>query len=212
MSAYVPIEVDDAELGHDQRDNTPPGYSLERQDTVIKKGMVVAYYNQELDFWLVKKVVKAGRPETWRGKDEVHQSNINIVRWNAVPDEGKAGTASSHYSTRPGDFHAGFDEVTTRILSEKPYGSHYGGTYWLVDMNDPRSLPWINDQEALRREDVENDLAAKERARNTPAAFRERMESRAKSVERLAAEVEGMVRFYRQMAEEIRTEIEGVIS
>lgn len=213
MSSYTPVEIDDAELGHDQCDNTPPGRSLERQDTVIKKGMIVAYYNQELDFWLVKKVVKAGRPETWRHREgEVHQTNINIVRWNAVPDEGKAGNASSHYSTRDGDFHAGFDEVSTHILAKKPYGSHYGDTYWLIDMDDPRAQAWIDAQELLRREYIENDLAKKERQRNTPAAFRARMEIRAQAVEQMAKEAETMSWSFRQMAGEIRREIEGVIS
>lgn len=176
----------------------PPGKSLEAEDTIIKKGDVLAYYNEWVDAWHVKRVVRAGRATPTYG-GQVRQSDIKYVSHDAVPEEGKDGTASSHYPSG-----SGFGQINTYQLSRDG-----GQPWWLVDVNDPRTAGWIAATDQIWADYHADERAEKERVAGTPLAFSERMESRAKEAERMADAAESLAASFRVMATSLRAEKPG---
>lgn len=179
-------------------DDLPPGKSLADENTVIRKGDILAYYNQYVDLWNVKRVVRAGRADS-SYSGQVRQSDIKYVTHDAQPIEGKDGTASSHYPSR-----SGFGETRTYELS-----SDGGRPWYLVDMTDPGAQAWIDRTDELW-EEYKADQETKERnAEGTPAAFEARMAARAKVADQLADQAQNMARTFRDLADQIRNETRG---
>jgi hypothetical protein len=195
-------EINEADIGYEQRDNYPPDGRPVRADDPIAKGDLLAYYNRSLDMWHVKRVVKASRLDRYLRDREVNQT-LKVVAHDATPIEGMAGNAHSHYGRN-----SGFREVSTRMIIGDQYGRDDSDPWYHV-VDSVESWEWIRLQDRLWAE-YNDDHAAEEAAQaGTPKAFEARMEARAQQIDAEANRLEHQAEAMRQLAEAIRHETRG---
>jgi hypothetical protein len=180
----------------------PPGASRITETEPVKKGDILIQFTPQIDVWSVKRVVKASRPEPSYGKTGYRQSTIVMVSHDAVPDEGKSGTAYSHYSRGAGWYDTSLSSISADRSSSEP-------PWYRLDLDAVGAREWIAKQDAAWAEHQAMVAAAEADAKETPAQFEWRMNNRAVQLETEAKQLEGMARILRGLADGIRAEKSG---
>jgi len=183
------------ELGLDNA-KPPAGAEALTDIDVVKKGEFFVKFNEGANAWHVQRVMRAGRPE--RRSYGVSQSNIIMVNHDAVPDEGKSGTAYSHYSG-----HCGWFETSLTSLVNPNYDEN---RWFRINPAAPGMADWIAAQDQAW---VDYSVAKQEqadRAANTPKSFNWRMNQLAHELEIRAERLEAEVSALRKAAAAVRAE------
>lgn len=187
-------EVTDAELGITNAE-VPRGAVLFTDDDVAKKGQIFIGYNENIDLWHVKRVVRASRPQNRYG-GKISQADIVLVSHDAVPEEGKDGTAYSHYPSGGG-------------YSVSSHSSLDNGTWYVLDLNVTGARNWVTLQDELWAQHRASKEASEAAAEDTPKKFSRRMNNRALQLENEASSLEATARQFRKLAADIRNESPG---
>jgi len=185
----------------------PPGQVVEETD-IPEKGQVLATFNPHTDLWQIRRVVKVkgtreakrmsnygGRNTSWRNPVE-----ISYVNLNAMPEEGKDGTAGSHYKGQQG-----FWEQSVRTLVTDAKNYHRPEWYW-VDHTSTEGQQWIADRQAEEAEAKADKERTQAHLEDTPEQFENRLEAKAHSIDLMAAEADRLASQLRDLAAEIRAE------
>jgi len=187
--------------------NIPPGQVIQEHD-IPEKGQVLATFKPHTDLWQIRRIVKikgareARRMSNYGGRDKSWRNPVDIsyVNLDAVPIEGKDGTAGSHYKGQQG-----FWEQSVRAMVNDAKLYHRPDWYW-VDHTSPEGQQWLADRQAEEAEARADKERTQEHQQDTPEQFEARLEAKAHSVELMAAEAERLVKRLHELAAELRAE------